>query len=81
MTEEGVVRKMARCLRERDPAAALRAYDAGEFVYAPRPREHYGMALISEDYARRHWQGWLTLRRYVASWADFGQNILVAQKS
>lgn len=64
-----------------DPAAALHAYDIGEFVYAPKPMEHYGMALISEDYALRHWQGRLVLRRYAADRAVFAQNVLVVQKS
>jgi SAM-dependent methyltransferase len=65
----------------RDPHSALAAYDAGSYVYAPKPRDEYGMALIPEGYVRRRWTRWLRYERFTGRAPGFGQAVIVMTKS
>jgi 2-polyprenyl-3-methyl-5-hydroxy-6-metoxy-1,4-benzoquinol methylase len=70
-----------------DTEAAYRAYDAGEFLYAPtgggsyRPADFYGEALIPEDYVRTRWTKYLQFIDFVSDPRVLPQALIVMQKS
>jgi SAM-dependent methyltransferase len=66
--------------------AALAAYAAGEFLYAPTgggpalPSEFYGEAIIPEAYVRRNWTASLNLVAFVDDRSVVPQALIVMQK-
>jgi 2-polyprenyl-3-methyl-5-hydroxy-6-metoxy-1,4-benzoquinol methylase len=70
-----------------DTEAAYRAYDAGEFLYAPtgggsyRPADFYGEALIPEAYVRARWTTGLRFVDFVSDSRRFPQALIVMQKN
>jgi len=70
-----------------DTEAAYRAYDAGEYLYAPtgggsyRPADFYGEALIPEGYVRARWTKFLRFVDFVSDPQRFTQALIVMQKN
>jgi 2-polyprenyl-3-methyl-5-hydroxy-6-metoxy-1,4-benzoquinol methylase len=70
-----------------DTEAAYRAYDAGEYLYAPtgggsyRPADFYGEALIPEGYVRARWTEFLRFVDFVSDPRVFPQALIVMQKN
>lgn len=68
-----------------DPAAAMRQYDAGHFVYAPtgggdfRDASFYGEAAIPRAYVERVWTKFLDLRCFIDDRKLFWQALIVMQ--
>ncbi len=64
-----------------------RAYDAGEYLYAPtgggsyRPADFYGEALIPEGYVRARWTEFLRFVDFVSDPQVFPQALIVMQKN
>jgi hypothetical protein len=65
-----------------DVAKTLKAYDNGEFCYAPTggggplDASFYGEACIPEAYARRHWNEWFDVREMGTADKRISQNII-----
>ena len=70
-----------------DTEAAYRAYDAGDYLYAPtgggsyRPADFYGEALIPEGYVRARWTEFLRFVDFVSDPQVFPQALIVMQKN
>ena len=70
-----------------DTEAAYRAYDAGQYLYAPtgggsyRPSDFYGEALIPEGYVRARWTKFLRFVDFVSDPHRFSQALIVMQKN
>jgi GT2 family glycosyltransferase/SAM-dependent methyltransferase len=69
-----------------DTDAAYRAYDAGQYLYAPtgggpnRPSDFYGEALIPEGYVRSRWTPFLEFVDFVNDSSNLPQSLIVMRK-
>lgn len=66
-----------------DTAAALAAYDRGEFCFSyrnPSDPPHFGEACIPEKYVRREWSDRFELAEYVDDRNRCPQNLIVARR-
>lgn len=64
-----------------DFEAALLGYDNGSFIFAPKPKAEYGMAMIPPAYVQQRWTRFFGFCEFIDKPESLGQSLIVMRKA